>query len=197
MRSPVRSRLAPPEWLSFLLAIIMNHSTKFYFFWLFFYLFISSLFMTRFIYMNGIISGTRIFLLVWSLYILCIPGGHGQLIVGLPMQLIKHKNVCTESLFWPAAALINLITYLVAPSMYLQTPTTGLLYRIISQPNPYWLIILISLIGTSYNGFSKESYFDTVNTTHKKIRDLIVAVGAVIFILFVYKDAIVLLNALI
>ena len=196
MRSPVRSRLAPPSnYYYFGAPVVMNRVTKFH---LFYFLCCLSLFSLLFIFCissYGIRLGTHLVLLMWSMYILCIPGSHGQLLFGLSIHSLKQTKFYTEPFMWSMAILFNIITYSATPHVYLKTIPTKLLYRIISTPNPYWIIVFISTVGTFYNFATRENYFETKSLFHKNTRRIIIFAGILTFFYLSYKEAILILNA--
>ena len=172
----------------------MNHSTKFYLLQLFSCALILFLITSSAISSHGIFFGIHSTLLTWSFYILCIPGAHGQLFIGLPTFLKTNKTFYTEPPMWISAAILNTATYLILPQAYAKSALTNLLYRIITNANYYWIIIGVSALGTFYNFIFMENYFKTQNSRHKIVRQIIIIIGIIIFIKLTYNEAIILFN---
>lgn len=143
----------------------------------------------------GFWHGLHLTALIWSFYILCIPGAHGQLAFGFPLQFITHKPLHTEPFVWSAALLLNIITYTYIPKIYVLTFPSCLLYRILTTPNPYWLILLFSALGTFYYFIVGEKPFRPHSNIHRIIRHLIVIFALLAFIYLSHKEIIILFNA--
>jgi hypothetical protein len=144
---------------------------------------------------QGFKNALHTILLTWSLFILCIPANHGKIIIGLPARFLfgkpcAHTQVITVSL----ATLINLFTYLIIPAAYFSTILTHLLLRIISNPWPYWSIILVCALGTLYKSLIGIKNFNTKKLVHYPIRTFIMISGIFMFLYFSYKELVILLN---
>ena len=136
-----------------------------------------------------------VFALLWSFFILCIPAGHGQLLFGFPLRQLTGYDCNTEIILWPAALLTNFIIFLTCQELYGKTVLTMLLHRIISTPNPYWLIIIISACGTLYYFLVGEKYFACSSMVHNVFRHLLILVGIFYFCYAAHREFILLLNA--
>ncbi len=159
--------------------------------------FFSYFFFTAFSYMSahGFFMGTYLTLLFWSFYILCVPAAHGQLTFGYPIRMLQARRFYTEPLMWIAALGLNIFTIFACPSMYPKSITTHLLYHILTVPNPYWIIPVVSAFGTFYNLVFKQDYFNQHETSHITIRSILIIMGIINLIYFSHKEAILMLNA--
>ncbi|QQR48884.1 hypothetical protein IPF37_04970 [bacterium] len=142
----------------------------------------------------GIKHGTLLALLIWSCYALCIPAGHGQLLLGFPLRLVTDRPIFTEPFFWSFAVIINIFSYFFEPYIYYQTIPTYLLYRIIVNPNPYWLIFLVSGLGTFFTFIINEDPVNIQNYRNKIIRHLLILFGILNFLYFSHQEFIIILN---
>ncbi len=149
--------------------------------------------------MFGFWRGIMIGLLTWSLYILCFPATHGNYIIGSWLRFVGMKSVRTEPYMLMFAVLINLVSLVLFQYLYVSTFFTRLLWRIITKPNPYWLMIAISLIGTLYY-YLVDLPAGTVHRYqrhHVIIRNLLVLVGIISFFFFIWNDLVMLINNLV
>jgi len=143
---------------------------------------------------HGLFVGTHLTLLIWSLYILTIPGGHGQYLIGLPIYSLTEKTIYCEPFLWCMAVLLNIFTFVFNPQIYNKTLFTYFFYQILATPNPHWVILLISALGTCYNSVFKISYFGKKTIIHRIIRSILILTGIVSFFYFSYPDLVICLN---
>ncbi|MFH1831241.1 MAG: hypothetical protein ABH827_00415 [bacterium] len=162
------------------------------------YLFSFGLFFSTLIYLIisfGLGKGFYLMLLSWSLYILCLPAAHGQLLIGYPVYALFRVSFYIEAYLWLIAVLFNLYTYFCVPGAYMSFAPTHLLFRIISAPNPYWLIIAISALGTFYNVMARLGYFYKKAYKHVFTRYILVLGGFLTFFYLAYQEIIIVLNS--
>lgn len=143
---------------------------------------------------HGPKQGTLLALLIWSAYVLCIPGAHGQLLLGFPLRIITSRPIFTEPFFWSLAVATNIFAYFFAPYAYYQTIPTYLLYRIIANPNPYWLIFLVSALGTFFTFMINEDTMHIKSYRNKIIRHLLILSGLLTFLYLSHQELIIILN---
>ncbi len=144
---------------------------------------------------HGSAEGPLLFCLLWSLYIICIPGAHGQMLFGFPIRRLTGYDTHPELFLWPAALICNLIAYIWHQEIYTKSFLTMILYRIITVPNPYWTIIIASAIGTFYYFIVGERYFACSKMKHRILRHLITIAGILYFFYAAHREFIILLNA--
>ncbi|MCB1949336.1 hypothetical protein [Nitrosomonas sp.] len=70
----------------------------------------------------------------------------------------------TQLIVWLLAVAINLVALGFAPDNYADTALTGLLYKILTTPWPYWSILIISAAGTALSIWFGDEMMDV--TTH-------------------------------
>ena len=61
---------------------------------------------------------------------------------------LAYRMIFSEIAVWAIAILINVTALLYFQVYYNTTPLTKLTYAIMTTPNPYWVVILLSGIGT-------------------------------------------------
>ena len=122
------------------------------------------------IVMFGFVKGVLIGFLTWSVYILSIPAAHGYYIFGPIARFIGTKPWQSEPIMLLSAIIFNIFMAILFRPLYHATFFTRHLFRIISKPNPYWLMIVISSLGTLYYYLVGEEQFRVHYKFHKKIR---------------------------
>jgi hypothetical protein len=134
-------------------------------------------------------------LLAWSFFILCMPYPHGRVILGVPYKIITGRKMrYPEVLMWFFAVVINIISYVSIPAVYMQSLINHMLYRVISTPWPYWGLIIICALGTFYKFFVGAENFKARKLKHYPIRILLMFLGFSIFFYFSYKEIVILMD---
>lgn len=88
-------------------------------------------------------------LLTWSFFVLCTPVADAGFLLDFPLRvLFGIRMVVSEVAVWAVALGINVATLLWGGSYYSTTLLTELLHTVLTNPYPYWGIILLSGIGT-------------------------------------------------
>lgn len=141
----------------------------------------------------GTLSGLYLTVLTWSFFVLCLPTPRHATITSLILQKCTSRStIHAGAIIWLAAILINIFTYAAIPYVYLASKTTFLLYRIISNPWPLWIIIGTSSLVGFYNFFLLDSY--NMHLLRHKIAKLSLTVAALaIFFYLSYIELIVIL----
>ena len=140
-------------------------------------------------------SSIQIVALCWSLYILCFPANHGAIFLGVPFELITNIPLYyPELIMWPAAILLNIYTYFTNPQIYFASLPTHLLFRIITTPWPYWMIIFICSLGTFYKFFVGIKNFRNEKIKHYIVRTFIICLGIFTLLVLSYKEFIIIFN---
>jgi hypothetical protein len=87
--------------------------------------------------------------LTWSFFVLCTPVADAGFLLDFPLRLIFGiRMVLSELAVWALAISANVIVMMYGPSYYETTILTQVLHLIITQPFPYWGIIVLSALGT-------------------------------------------------
>lgn len=109
-------------------------------------------------------TGFGVSVLTWSFFVLCTPIADGGFILAFPIRLLfKVKMSYTQVVLWFVAIAINLYGYFYTPDIYDLTFITQLLKHIISQPYPYWSILLISALGTFLSIYFGDEMMDVAS----------------------------------
>jgi len=138
--------------------------------------------------------GIYITFLIWSFFILCLPSTGKPIITSAVLYFFTEKSYQYASLLrWLVAFIFNIFTYLALPYIYLTSATTFLLYRIISNPWPYWLIIFVSSLGGAYNALVIKSQSHATRFGHVTIKTIFAIIGLFTFLYLSYFEIIIFL----
>ena len=144
--------------------------------------------------LHGFLAGLHAMLLMWSLYVLCIPGAHGNALVNIPLQFFFGIKVSTEPYVWSFMALLNILSYIFMPLAYQATIPTQVLYHIIQKPIPCWGTFAAAFLGTFYRFIvGNRSHI----ILHEIIRLLLIIAGTIAFFYFTHKEIVVKVSTVI
>jgi H+/Cl- antiporter ClcA len=97
----------------------------------------------------GFKDGISITILTWSFFVFCTPIADAGFLIDFPIRLItKLKMVYTEIIVWIVAAIVNVFFFFLNPQIYNSTILLSLFKQILTNPWPFWIIIILSGIGT-------------------------------------------------
>lgn len=129
---------------------LFSHKTKYQV--LLKFLALLAVFVSYFIYLSikfDIVTGGMVALLSWSFFVLATPVADAGFLLDFPLRLILGVRMFISEIFvWAAAILINIFALIFTPQDYEKTFLTSLFKKILINPYPYWIIILLSGIGT-------------------------------------------------
>ncbi len=107
---------------------------------------------------SGIVAG-----LTWSFFVLCTPVADAGMLLDLPIRIIFGlRMVISEVMVWVIAISANIYALTAQQQAYDATFLTQLLKKIITTPSPYWLIILLSGIGTFLSIYFGDELLDVL-----------------------------------
>lgn len=152
-------------------------------------------------YKYDAITGGVSSLLVWSLFVLCTPVADAGFLLDFPLKILFNIKMYISELFvWLVAIIINLIVFNFYPEYYDKTIATKLFYLILSNPFPYWSIILISGLGTFLSIYFGDEIIDTVNDNqsfkgiYRAKHFILIILGFFAIIIFLYYELLEKLN---
>lgn len=112
-------------------------------------------------------TGFSVALITWSFFVLCTPIADGGFILAFPIRLLFGiKMSITQIVLWFVAIALNIFILTTSPSTYDLTFLTKLLKHILTQPYPYWSILILSAMGTLLSIYFGDEMMDV--TSHKK-----------------------------
>ena len=115
----------------------------------------------------GTKDGIFITSLTWSFFILCTPIADAGFLLAFPVRMLTGIRMMYTQLFSFILAFgLNLYVFFYDPSIYDGTALLGLFRRILSQPFPFWGIILLSIIGTLFSIYFGDEMIDV--SSHKQ-----------------------------
>jgi hypothetical protein len=87
--------------------------------------------------------------LTWSFFVLCTPIADAGFLLDFPLRLLFGiRMLISEIAVWTLAIAINIVSLLYFVEFYQTTKLTMLLHAILTNPYPYWGVILLSGAGT-------------------------------------------------
>jgi hypothetical protein len=109
-------------------------------------------------------TGLGVSVLTWSFFVLCTPVADGGFILAFPIRLLfKIKMSYTQVVLWFVAIAINVFYFTSSPNTYDLTFITKLLKHILSEPYPYWSILMISALGTFLSIYFGDEMMDVAS----------------------------------
>lgn len=142
---------------------------------------------------HGVGSGILISILTWSFFVLCTPIADAGVLIDFPVRLITGiKMIYSEVIVWIIALSSSLLVFFFYPEIYKKTILLSLFEKIISTPLPYWIIIIISAVGTFLSIYIADYAFES----HKLKKEhsnflikykIIIFVFLIIFIIISYE----------
>ena len=110
--------------------------------------------------------------------------------VGFPLRIFsKVRMLHSQIAVWIIATFLNLYAFFFNPDIYHNTLILKLFHHILVQPFPYWIIIIISAIGTYLSVYFGDELLDV--TTHKNREKYHKHMNKYQFITFVFLISIV------
>ncbi|MBS1988539.1 hypothetical protein JST56_06155 [Candidatus Dependentiae bacterium] len=158
------------------------------------FLSVASLFSTMLIFLvsyHGIKDGIHSLMLFWSLYVVCIPGAHGKILIGVPCGRFFNIVPSTEPYIWSFMVVLNILSFIFRPEIYQTILPTQLLYLIITTPYPCWATFATAFPGTFYRSLVGVHHY---KARHAIIRLLLIIGGIIAFLFFTHKELITLLH---
>jgi hypothetical protein len=121
----------------------------------------------------GFKDGFYVTALTWSFFVLCTPIADAGFLLDFPFRLITHiKMLFSEITVWVIAISLNIYTVILHPEIYERTKILSLLKHILEKPFPFWIIVIVSAIGTFMSVYFGDEMMDKINhkdrLLHKK-----------------------------
>lgn len=144
----------------------------------------------------GAKDGFLVGALTWTFFVLCTPIADAGIILDLPIRLLTGmKMIYSEIGVWCIAIVTNLIIFFSNAAIYENTKVLALFHHILSQPFPFWLIIILSAGGSFLSLIIGDELMDIAykkkkeRTAHKKLKTklrIIILITIFIIIIAVY-----------
>lgn len=96
-----------------------------------------------------VMTGGIASILTWSFFVLCTPIADAGFLLDFPLRLLFGvRMLISEIVVWTVAIAINVISLFFFVEYFQTTKLTILLHTILTNPYPYWAVILLSGMGT-------------------------------------------------
>ena len=113
--------------------------------------------------------GISITLLTWSFFVFCTPIADAGFLLDFPMRVITGiRMLHSEMIVWTFAFLLNIYFLFTNPQIYSSTLLLKLFYTIITHPFPYWIIVVLSALGTFMSVFFADELLDVMSHKERK-----------------------------
>lgn len=100
-------------------------------------------------YEFNLLTGGIAAILTWSFFVLCTPIADAGFLLDFPLRLLFGiRMFMSEIAVWGIAITINIISLIYFSDYYQTTKLTKVFYVILTNPYPYWSVILLSGAGT-------------------------------------------------
>lgn len=149
---------------------ILRHETKRSAFTRF--LIVLGIFLIFLIFMGikyGFENGLIISLLTWSFFVFCTPLADAGFLFDFPVRLFTGiRMIYSEIGTWIFAALLNIYYFSFNNEIYAKTNLLLVFKLILSNPFPYWSMVLLSALGTFLSVYFGDELMDVVKHRQRK-----------------------------
>jgi hypothetical protein len=120
-------------------------------------------------YEYNLATGGIAAVLTWSFFVLCTPVADAGFLLDFPLRLIFGiRMIMSEFAVWAVAICVNIAVLTYGPSYYETTVLTQVFHSILTQPLPYWGVIILSGLGTFLSIRFGDELMDVI---HHRDRD--------------------------
>lgn len=117
----------------------------------------------------GIKQGTLVTITTWTFFVFCTPIADAGFLLDFPLRIItKIKMLHCEMFVWITALAINGYMLPFNPEIYEKTALLKLFHHIILNPFPFWIIVLLSALGTFLSVYFGDELIDVVKHHQRK-----------------------------
>lgn len=121
-------------------------------------------------YQYNFVTGGIASLLTWSFFVLCTPVADAGFLLDFPIRLLFGTRMLFSEVFvWCTAFFSSIGTLYYAPTYYETTALTKLFHTILTTPLPYWIIIILSTIGTFLSIAFGDHVIDVFSAQNKLV----------------------------
>lgn len=119
------------------------------------------------IYKYGVAEGFSITILTWSFFVLCTPIADAGFLLDFPIRLTTRiRMIHSEMIVWVIAISLNYYFFFFSPGDYQKTWLLRIFHFILEKPFPFWIIIILSAVGTFLSIYFGDELMDVVR--HKE-----------------------------
>lgn len=137
------------------------------------FLVVVAIFLAYFFFVAGRLgfeNGFYVTVVTWSFFVLSTPIADAGFLLDFPLRLtLGIRMLLSEAMVWLVAILLNLYTLNFRPDVYESTDLLRVFETILTNPWPYWWIIVISAIGTFMSVVFGDELIDKAQHRHRVI----------------------------
>ncbi len=156
--------------------------------------------MCYFTYMSvklGTEGGILVTCLTWSFFVFCTPIADAGFLLAFPVRVLTGIRMIYTQIFSFFLALgLNLYIFFHTPETYNTTVILKLFYQILSQPFPFWGIMILSLVGTLLSIYFGDELVDVSSHKQREKYHRHINKHQVIALVFLIGATIILYNSL-
>ena len=116
----------------------------------------------------GIANGFSVTILTWSFFVLCTPIADAGFLLDFPIRFITGtKMIISEIFVWVISVALASYFFIYSPETFSYTVLLKIFEKILANPFPYWIIIIISMVGTFLSIYFGDELFDTIKHIHR------------------------------
>lgn len=113
-------------------------------------------------------QGILVTFITWSFFVLSTPIADAGFLLDFPLRLLlRIKMIYSEIIVWLIAISLNIFTLIYRPEIYEKTELLALFKKILTEPLPFWFIILISAIGTFISVYFGDELMNKVKHSER------------------------------
>ncbi len=117
----------------------------------------------------GVKNGFLVTLLTWSVFVFCTPVADAGTLVDFPIRLLIHVRMIVSEIFVTLfAAALNIYALTFNPQLYDKTLLLRLFKHILLNPIPFWLIIILSTLGTFLSIYFGDELLDVAKHSERE-----------------------------
>ena len=146
-------------------------------------------------YQYDLLTGGITSAITWSFFVLCTPVADAGFLLDFPIRLLFGIRMLLSEVFvWALAILVNVISLHFFAEYYQTTELTRIFYLILTNPYPYWAVVLLSGLGTFLSIRFADELMDVVRHRDREyfhlhgLKHEIIIIVFLIFVLFGYYE---------
>jgi hypothetical protein len=138
-------------------------------------------------------AGITLGAITWSSLVLATPIADGGLVLDFPLRVLTGIRMMVAEIFvWVAAISLNVVILIYNPEIYRKTLITDTLQKILINPWPNWIIVVLSCFGTFLSLYFGDELLDIVmlkdrNKYHKHVYWYRLIVGTFLIFAFYFS----------
>ncbi len=112
---------------------------------------------------HGLRESFAMTILIWSFFVLCTPLAIADFLIDVPLRIFMDiRMIYSHIIIWILAIVTNIVAVNLIPEVYSTNALLFILYTILTNPNPYWGIVILSLVSGSYSLEITDGFFDGI-----------------------------------